>query len=248
MERELEQLKAENAELRMARGLAPSSSMHPPFPAHPPYAQAAAGAQFPSLSTNEAAASRSLLDLSQGAGYEGMQFGPLMRQPTLNSFGRVVLTDNEVAGLFATYFQRFHPYLPLLPTDLPYTAFFNMHPLLYWSIITVASRHYGGHAGLLQELKEPLQDLLWFTVSRVPQTYHVVKALCLICAWPLPTNSTSSDPSMMICGAMIQLAMQFGLHRPSHAQDFSRFKIELREEDIRDRMNTWVVCNLVAQK
>ncbi|KAK8198635.1 hypothetical protein M8818_006502 [Zalaria obscura] len=111
----------------------------------------------------------------------------------------------------------------------------------------VASRRYSTRSTLLVELQQPVAELLWSTVSGVPQTYHIVKALCLLCAWPLPTSSTSVDPSMMICGTMVQLAMQFGLHRPSHAQDFSRYRIELREEDIRDRMNTWVAVNLMAQ-
>ena len=166
----------------------------------------------------------------------------------MHILGRVTLTDPEIADLMVIYFDRYHHFLPLLAPEYPYSGYFNLHPLLHWAIITVASRHYNGHPNLMQELKEAFQEFLWYTISKVPQTYHVVKALCLACAWPLPTNSTSTDPSMMICGSMIQLAMQFGLHRPSHAQDFSRFKIELREEDIRDRMNTWVVCNLVAQK
>jgi len=52
---------------------------------------------------------------------------------------------------------------------------------------------------------------------------------------------------MMLTGCMFQLAMQYGLHRPSHAQDFSRFRVDLREEDIADRLNTWAAVNIVAQ-
>ena len=52
---------------------------------------------------------------------------------------------------------------------------------------------------------------------------------------------------MMLSGIMFQLAMQYGLHRPSHAQDFSRFRVDLREEDIADRLNTWAAVNIVAQ-
>ncbi|KAL1305699.1 hypothetical protein AAFC00_007289 [Neodothiora populina] len=247
MERELSELRAELAELRGRHGgMAPAVTMSASMstiPAQSQYPAAAPSAQFPG--PNEAAASRSLLDLAHG-GFEGSPVA-LSRQPTLHTLGRVTLTEEEISELMNTYFERYHPFLPLLPPDFPRMAFFNLHPLLHWAVITVASRHYAALPTLLQELKEPLTEFLWYTISKVPQTYHVVKALCLICAWPLPTNSTSADPSMMICGSMIQLAMQFGLHRPAHAQDFSRFKIELREEDIRDRMNTWVVCNLVAQ-
>lgn len=247
MERELDQLRSELAELRQRTGgMAPPASMS----AFPPVAQygsnAASGAHY--HGPNEAAASRSLLDLAHG--FEGTPYGN-PRQPTIYTLGRVSLSDGEISDLINIYFERYHPFLPLLAPlspGLSPSVYFSLHPLLHWAMITVASRHYSARPTLLQELKDPFHDFLWYTVSKVPQTYHVVKALCLTCAWPLPTNSTSADPSMMICGSMIQLAMQFGLHRPSHAQDFSRFKIELREEDIRDRMNTWVVCNLVAQK
>lgn len=52
----------------------------------------------------------------------------------------------------------------------------------------------------------------------------------------------------MLNGLMMQVAMQIGLHRPSHAQDFARFKIEFREEELKDRVRTWVACNMVSQR
>lgn len=244
MEKEVEALRAENAQLKMAlpAGLAPAAQMQSGFPS--PYPPAAVpNSQFPG--PNEAAASRSLLDLAQG--FDGSNAGG-PREPTPTTLGRVTLSDEEVEELIGIYFARYHPYLPMLSTEVTSTIFFKLHPLLHWTILTTASRRYSTRPALLQELAQPLTDLLWSTIAAVPQTYHVVKALCLICTWPLPTSSTSQDPSMLICGNMVQLAMQFGLHRPSHAQDFSRSRIELREEDIQDRMNTWVACNLVAQK
>jgi hypothetical protein len=47
---------------------------------------------------------------------------------------------------------------------------------------------------------------------------------------------------------MMHAAMQIGLHRPGHTQDFSKLRIELREEELRDRVKTWAVCNIVAQR
>ncbi|KAL8947032.1 MAG: hypothetical protein Q9222_006644 [Ikaeria aurantiellina] len=96
--------------------------------------------------------------------------------------------------------------------------------------------------------RKPISDLLWLILADVPQTYVVVKALCILCTWPLPVSSTSSDPTFMLSGLMTQIAMQIGLHRPSHAQDFARFKIEFREEELKDRMKTWVACNIVSQR
>jgi hypothetical protein len=52
----------------------------------------------------------------------------------------------------------------------------------------------------------------------------------------------------MLCGMMIQVAMQLGLHRPSHSQDFSKFRVELIEDELRDKVRTWAICNIVAQR
>ncbi|KAH0063599.1 hypothetical protein KCU66_g24563, partial [Aureobasidium melanogenum] len=182
------------------------------FPPQPPYVTA----NNPFPGPNEAAASRSLLDLAQGV------IDYPTREPTLHTLGRVTLTENEVMDLVGIYFARYHPYLPLLSPDTPYTSFFAMSPLLHWTILTIAMRRYEGRPGLLQELRRSFTDLMWSTIASDPQSYHIVKALVLICTWPMPSSSTSHDPSMMLCGTMVQLAMQFGLHRPSHAQDFSR--------------------------
>lgn len=90
--------------------------------------------------------------------------------------------------------------------------------------------------------------LVWSTLADVPQSYHVLKALCLLCTWPFPTSSTSTDPTFMLCGMMMQVSMQLGLHRPSHVQDFSKFRMELMEGELRDKVRTWAVCNIVAQR
>ena len=46
----------------------------------------------------------------------------------------------------------------------------------------------------------------------------------------------------------MHVAMAIGLHRPSHVQDFSKFKADLMEEELRDRVRTWAACNAVAQR
>ena len=112
----------------------------------------------------------------------------------------------------------------------------------------MAARHYTPLPNMLRSLAGALSRLLWATVSDVPQSYFVVKALCVLCVWPLPISSTSADPTFMIAGLMMQIAMQIGLHRPSHAQDFSKFKVELRHEELRDRVKTWAACNVIAQR
>lgn len=126
--------------------------------------------------------------------------------------------------------------------------YFEASPLLFWVIISVGARHYEADPRLLTSISAPLSRLLWATLADVPQNYVVVKALCVLCTWPLPISSTSTDPTFMLSGVMMQIAMQIGLHRPSHAQDFTKFKVELRDEELKDRVRTWASCNAVAQR
>jgi hypothetical protein len=205
-------------------------------------------ASGPFVGASEAAASRSLLDLSQGyrelapTSYPSITLGTSMTTLGPNS-----LTEQQLDDLYQIYFTSYHPFLPVLNPNLTYKDYWEEHPLLHWTIVAVAARRYECMRGLFMSLQRPLEELLWTTLSQVPQAYHVVKALALHCTWPLPNSSTSQEPTMMICGVMFQLAMQYGLHRPSHAQDFSRFRVDLREEDIADRLNTWAAANIVAQ-
>ena len=146
------------------------------------------------------------------------------------------------------YFAFYHPFLPILDYQRPPEEFYEASPLLFWVIVTVAARHYAVIPTLLTSLASPLNKLLWEQVAEVPQTYFFIKALSLLCTWPLPISSTSSDPTFMLSGLSMHVAMQIGLHRPSHAQDFSKFNVEFMEDELRDRVRTWASCNAVAQR
>lgn len=146
------------------------------------------------------------------------------------------------------YFNYYHPFLPLLNPPKPPEVYLNRCPLLAWTIICVASRRSPSEPGLLSALSGPFSRLLWSTITSVPQDYRVVKALCVLCTWPLPTTSQRTDATFMLSGLMMQVAMQLGLHRPVQAEEFTTFRMEVQGEALKDRLHTWVICNIVAQK
>jgi len=209
----------------------------------------------------------SLLDLRSG------EAGAFRRSPNAQllltrRLGQVVLTHDRIQDLFGQYvspgeyfsilskrtssdipfsfFTYYHPFLPFLDPGRSPDYYYEKSPLRFWIIISVAARRQDTQ--LLTSLAGPLSELLWKTIADVPQNYIIVKALCILCTWPLPIGSTSSDPTFMLAGLMIQIAMQIGLHRPSHTGDFSKFKEELLEEELTDRIRTWAACNGVAQR
>ena len=146
------------------------------------------------------------------------------------------------------FFANYHPYLPMLEPAKTPDEYYAASQLLFWVIIAVAARKYDADPGLLGLLAGPVTRMLWDTIQSVPQSYYVVQALCIICTWPMPISSTTADPTVMFSGMMMAVAHQIGLHRPSHPQDFGKVKIELREEELKDRIRTWASCNAVAQR
>jgi hypothetical protein len=147
-----------------------------------------------------------------------------------------------------SFFTFYHPFLPFLDQEMAAEQYFSTCSLLFWTILSVGARRYQTDTHLLNALAGPVMRLVWSTLADIPQNYHVVKALCLLCTWPFPTSSTSTDPTFLLCGMMMQIAMQLGLHRPSHARDFTKFRVELIESELRDKVCTWAVCNTVAQR
>ncbi|KAK4157773.1 hypothetical protein C8A00DRAFT_29310 [Chaetomidium leptoderma] len=192
----------------------------------------------PSLMGSDEAVS-SLLHLKRGGSYAMPR---IARE--LDDFR---LTEDAESQLFNQFFNCYHPFLPCLNSAQTPDQYYQQHPLLYWAIVAVASRRFGSDTNILTKLSGPLTRLLWTTVGDVPQSYFVVKALCLLCTWPLPTSTTSADPTHILCGVMMKTATGLGLHRPNHINDFSRVAVELNKEGLHDRIKTWAVCNIVAQ-
>ncbi|KAL8843768.1 MAG: hypothetical protein Q9176_001730 [Flavoplaca citrina] len=246
MEKEIHELRRQLATQQSSpTALSPSIKAPPSEAASPRISNIPS--QLEQYITSEQAVN-SLLHLRSGTGglsQERSPNGHLRQQRRLEG---ITLTVEQVDHLFERFFTLFHPFMPLLDPSITPDAYFAISPLLPWIIISVAARHYPPDPNLLPSLSAPVSVRLWATLADVPQNYVVVKALCILCTWPLPVSSTSSDPTFMLSGLMMQIAMQIGLHRPSHAQDFARFKEDLREEELRDRVKTWVACNMISQR
>lgn len=240
MEREISDLRRRLAEATGGSAYS-GSSVHTPRVA----SMIAASANIPGLTPHKDRESiaNSLLDLRRGG---DMDIKTELAEGT-RILGITILDDEQIRKLFAEFFRFYHPFLPVLEPEKPPDHYYDLCPLLFWTVILVASRRHEDDMMLFQGLKGDYEKLIWSTIGCVPQNYHVVKALALLCTWPLPTSSTSSDQTFILSGVMRQIALQAGLHRPSHVQDFSRNKIELRDEEIQDRLKTWAVCNIVSQ-
>lgn len=118
------------------------------------------------------------------------------------------------------FFNHYHPFLPFLDSSCSPDSYFKTSVTLFWSIIVVASRRYREDITLLTALAEWVTRLLWTSISTPPYAISTVQSIIVLCIWPLPTTSTWKDPSLTPSSTATSTAMQIGLHRPLHAQDF----------------------------
>ncbi|KAF2664688.1 hypothetical protein BT63DRAFT_443736 [Microthyrium microscopicum] len=179
------------------------------------------------------------------------------KQQTLEG---VTVASESLAILFEQYFSFYHPFCPVLDPMLSHADYFALSPFLGWTIALIGARRYPQDPKLLSNLTGPYKNLLWVTIATMPHTYHVVKALALLCTWPVPllkdTTESSlpggklglseTDPTFLYSGIMMQIAWQTGLHRPLHSHDFIKQTRYVTSNEEEDRWLTWAICNLVS--
>ncbi|KAM0158111.1 hypothetical protein ACHAQE_005696 [Botrytis cinerea] len=136
-------------------------------------------------------------------------------------------------------------------------------PVLGWGIVLVSARRYPQDPTLVLNLSKAYMKSLWNSISDMPQRSSSIKALALLCTWPVPLirgftksrNDKASatmglselDPTWMLSGIMMQISLQTGMHRPRHAQDFLKQTRDVSDAELSDRKLTWALCNIVSQ-
>lgn len=107
----------------------------------------------------------------------------------------------------------------------------------------VGARRYEEDPTLVRKLRRDFNNLLWSTIQDIPQPYHVAKALCLLCSWPLPMIQDFKDPTYHLSGIMIQIGYQNMLHLSTEEHVLPW----MPPVDQKDRLMTWAACSTVAQ-
>lgn len=175
---------------------------------------------------------------------------PRPRGPTVTSsreiLGNIELSPQDISQLFDIYFSNYHPFLPFLDPTITAQQYLDASRPLFWMIISVAARRLSTNPTLLTRLARSVPELIWSTTQVLPHSLGLIQCLVLLCTWPFPTSSTTTDPSYMYVGMMIQSAMQMGLHRPASPEDFTKYRLNLSPKQVAERRRTWVACNIVA--
>lgn len=149
--------------------------------------------------------------------------------------------------MFNRFFGRYHPYIPFLDPTLAPEDYYIRSPLLFWAIIYVSSRRSATEPGLEVRLIPSLKRLLWECISNPPHTWELVQAIILVCMWPFPTSSLTTDNTMILITTAQTIAMRLGIHRPDAIRDFSRTNIRLSQRETTESLKTWAACFIAMQ-
>lgn len=144
--------------------------------------------------------------------------------------------------------NHYHPCLPFLDPSTSPHEYYESSELLFWSIISAASRRLQTQPTLLPRLARSVSDLLWRTLRSIPYSHRVVQSLIILCTWPFPTSSSTADPTYMLAGMMVLVGSQMGLHRATNAQDFTKVPLNLNADEYSEWVKTWEACNIVAHR
>lgn len=160
---------------------------------------------------------------------------------TLND---IHLSADEIDVLFEEYFRNYHPFLPFLNPGQSPAQYYHSSPLLFWAVISAASRRYQPDASLILRLKQPVTSLAWTNIQSVSHhSISLIQALTILCAWPYPVSDLKEDPSYLWAGCMVQIGLQMGLDRPRDSMD-ERVQ---GEEEVYNQAEIWAACRIVAQ-
>lgn len=125
---------------------------------------------------------------------------------------------------------------------------YNSSTLLFWTVLVIAARHDLADVSLLTALLPAYKRLLWKNISSPPHPVRSVQAMSLLCLWPLPTSSMSTDISLFLAGITKLAGAHIGIHRPELMQDFSRVKCQLTPQEVREAVKVWAGCYIASER
>ncbi|KAI0449846.1 hypothetical protein F5B21DRAFT_517875 [Xylaria acuta] len=159
--------------------------------------------------------------------------------------GGVVISAETVVEAFRIFASLFHPRIPVL-VSININTIHRSSPFLFWTIIiVVASRTMTPlFEQLFNQIARPFQDMARTEALQAPLTLQKIRALLLLCMWPMPVNSQREDPSWIYSGIAVNSALYLGLHRPNSSQP-SRCRSGFKGSPL-EGITTWLGCFYVT--
>ncbi|KAL1984930.1 hypothetical protein VTN96DRAFT_8589 [Rasamsonia emersonii] len=163
------------------------------------------------------------------------------------ALGGVELDSSTVSDLLKEYYLHYHDQFPILSESPTVLDNYDTCPLLFWTVMMIASKEAPQHKHLFPAVTSVVTSLASSISPPAEQTLQLIQALLLLCNWPPPYGATIHDNSSTYCGLAVTYALRQGLHRPHHVSDFV-YEADFDEATMRERKKTWLACFIVSQR
>ncbi|KAL4917394.1 fungal-specific transcription factor domain-containing protein [Aspergillus aurantiobrunneus] len=158
----------------------------------------------------------------------------------------VNLISSVVAELLEEYYSNLHPRFPLLLDPATIIDSYEKAPLLFWTVLAIASKDSEKYASDYSRLQILVRQLVADILLLGTRSIYLVQALLLLCVWSFPHEDMNREPFSMYCAVAISMARSLGLHRPQHP--FLLFAAKASEiGTLETRTATWLACFIVDQ-
>ncbi|KAK9489927.1 hypothetical protein V1508DRAFT_400375 [Lipomyces doorenjongii] len=169
--------------------------------------------------------------------------------PTLSrTIDGLELPPGIIDDCFELYFKGYHSMLPILDPSVTPNTFYQHAPFLFWVVVSIGSRRYTRQPTLTQALALPVTKLALQSIIVRSKPIERMKGLILLLNWPFPSGPFYHDPSFLLGGTLLHMAMQCGLHAPTFSQEFSKSYLKLPEQEPARRAELWAYVVIIYQR
>ncbi|KAK5637638.1 hypothetical protein RRF57_013353 [Xylaria bambusicola] len=151
--------------------------------------------------------------------------------------------------LIQHFADQYHTYAQFIQPIESLTHFYTTSPLLFWTIILIASHYHIEHSSLYDKLLLPHEKLLRPFVNTAVQSIHEIHALLLLCIWPISRRVDESNPTWNHIGLAVNACMRLDLNRTAPAPPvpiWPRSNTRPEDVNIQTRRLTWLACLAIS--
>ncbi|KAI1085786.1 hypothetical protein F5B20DRAFT_18105 [Whalleya microplaca] len=163
------------------------------------------------------------------------------------TLGSYPFSGQDIDYYFQKYFECFHPYMPIVRVRDP-NKLYESGPLLFWTIIYIASRRYAKNETVLPFLLDTVKRDIFSAITNFPLPLPSINAFILVCSWIFPDVRFVNDPTALFISVIMNASTLYGIHTGKGANpeyNHSVFQNSFTDEEA---SFTWAGYNIVAQR
>ncbi|KAI9653218.1 MAG: hypothetical protein M1821_007649 [Bathelium mastoideum] len=135
------------------------------------------------------------------------------------SLGSFSVSAQVVIELLHHFERQYYPHASFLQPIKSFNNLASECPLLFWTIILIASERHERHAEVYQQLFEPHRELLVPFSNTAIASIEEIHAALLLCLWPVPKQKILYDPVYSYSSIAVDACLRLSLHKPFPLSD-----------------------------